>query len=287
MPRGEQRISGDRQIAVGLTPQLLPAIIIINLAHGAKRMAQAKVIVKRLASIENFGSMNVICSDKTGTLTEGTVRLQCAVDVEAGLSEKVLLYAYLNASFETGFTNPIDEAIRTSCFLDLSGYSKTDEIPYDFLRKRLSILCAHEGAHLMVAKGALANVLAVCSAAEMAGGTIVDIVTVRDRIQQHFEKFSSHGLRTLGVAYRDVGAKSRISKADEADMTFLGFLVLFDPPKPNIIETIGGMKNLGVALKIITGDNHLVAANVSEQMGLSKTKIITGQERACWAMRRW
>jgi len=270
-------------LAVGLTPQLLPAIISINLAHGAKRMAQAKVIVKRLASIENFGSMNVICSDKTGTLTEGTVRLQSAVDVEAAPSEKVLLYAYLNASCETGFTNPIDEAIRTSCCLDLSGYSKTDEIPYDFLRKRLSILFAHEsahleGAHLMVAKSALANVLAVCSAAEMAGGAIADIVTVRDRIQQHFEEFSSQGLRTLGVAYKNLGAKSRISKADEADMTFLGFLVLFDPPKPNIIETIGGLKNLGVALKIITGDNHLVAADVSQQMGLSKTKIITGQE---------
>ena len=270
-------------LAVGLTPQLLPAIISINLAHGAKRMAQAKVIVKRLASIENFGSMNVICSDKTGTLTEGTVRLQSAVDVEAAPSEKVLLYAYLNASCETGFTNPIDEAIRTSCCLDLSGYSKTDEIPYDFLRKRLSILFAHEGAHLegahlMVAKGALANVLAVCSAAETAAGAIVDIVTVRDRIQQHFEEFSSQGLRTLGVAYKNLGAKSRISKADEADMTFLGFLVLFDPPKPNIIQTIGGLKNLGVALKIITGDNHLVAADVSQQMGLSKTKIITGQE---------
>jgi Mg2+-importing ATPase len=265
-------------LAVGLTPQLLPAIISINLAHGAKRMAQAKVIVKRLASIENFGSMNVICSDKTGTLTEGTVRLHSAVDVEAAPSEKVLLYAYLNASCETGFTNPIDEAIRTSCSLDLSGYSKTDEIPYDFLRKRLSILFAHEGAHLMVAKGALANVLAVCSAAETAAGAIVDIVAVRDLIQQHFEEFSSQGLRTLGVAYRNLGAKSRISKADEADMTFLGFLVLFDPPKQNIIETIGGLKNLGVALKIITGDNHLVAANVSQQMGLSKTKIITGQE---------
>ncbi len=285
-------------LAVGLTPQLLPAIVSINLAHGAKRMAQEKVIVKRLASIEDFGSMNVICSDKTGTLTEGIVHLQSAVDVEGAPSDKVLLYAYLNAFYETGFTNPIDEAIRTHRRFDLSGYRKADEpideairthrrfdlsgyrkadeIPYDFLRKRLSILVAHGDTHLMVTKGALANVLAVCSVAETEGERIVDIAVVRDRIQQHFEELSSKGFRTLGLAYKNMGSESLINKNHEADMTFLGFLVLFDPPKANIIETIAGLKNLGVALKIITGDNHLVAANVSQQMGLSKTKIFTG-----------
>jgi len=265
-------------LAVGLTPQLLPAIISINLAHGAKRMAEGKVIVKRLASIENFGSMNVICSDKTGTLTEGSVRLQSALDVTGAASEKVLLDAYLNAFYETGFTNPIDEAIRTHRQFDLSGYRKADEIPYDFLRKRLSILVAHGDTHLMITKGALQNVLAVCSAAETGAGTRVDIAVVRDRIQQHFEEFSSKGFRTLGVAYKNMGSASLMSKVDEAGMTFLGFLVLFDPPKPNIIETIASLKNLGVALKIITGDNHLVAANVSQQMGLSSTKILTGPD---------
>src|SRR6266498_1792109 len=149
-------------------------------------------------------------------------------------------------------------------------------IPYDFLRKRLSILVAHGDTHLMVTKGALANVLAVCSVAETEGERIVDIAVVRDRIQQHFEELSSKGFRTLGLAYKNMGSESLINKNHEADMTFLGFLVLFDPPKANIIETIAGLKNLGVALKIITGDNHLVAANVSQQMGLSKTKIFTG-----------
>ena len=263
-------------LAVGLTPQLLPAIISINLAHGAKRMAEAKVIVKRLASIENFGSMNVICSDKTGTLTEGSVHLQSALDAKGAASEKVLLHAYLNAFYETGFTNPIDEAIRTHRQFDLSGYRKADEIPYDFLRKRLSILVAHDDAHLMVTKGALANVLAVCSTAETEGEIIVDIAVVRDRIQQHFEHLSSKGFRTLGVAYKNMGSESLISKDDEAGMTFLGFLVLFDPPKPNIIETIASLKTLGVSLKIITGDNHLVAANVSQQMGLTNTKVFKG-----------
>ena len=150
-------------LAVGLTPQLLPAIISINLAHGAKRMAREKVIVKRLASIENFGSMNVICSDKTGTLTEGIVHLQSALDAEGAPSDRVLLYAYLNAFYETGFTNPIDEAIRRHRQFDLTGYEKADEIPYDFLRKRLSILVSHVDTHLILTKGALRNVLDVCS----------------------------------------------------------------------------------------------------------------------------
>ena len=265
-------------LAVGLSPQLLPAIISINLAHGAKRMAQNKVIVKRLASIENFGSMNVICSDKTGTLTEGIVHLHSALGVEGTPSEKVLLYAYLNAFYETGFTNPIDEAIRTHRRFDLSGYQKLDEIPYDFLRKRLSILVSREATRLMVTKGALPNVLAVCSSAETGGGTCVEIAAMREQIQQHFAEFCNQGFRTLGVGYRNMGTGSAISKTDEAGMTFLGFLVLFDPPKADIVKTIGSLKALGVSLKIITGDNHLVAANVSRQMGLSTTRIVTGSD---------
>jgi len=267
-------------LAVGLTPQLLPAIISINLAHGAKRMAQEKVIVKRLASIENFGSMNVICSDKTGTLTEGIVHLQSALDAEGAPSDKVLLYAYLNAFYETGFTNPIDNAIRSHRQFDLTGYEKADEIPYDFLRKRLSILVSHAETHLMVTKGAMRNVLAVCSGVEAGNGTIVDIARMQDAIQKHFEKFSKQGCRTLGVACKNIGSRSFIHKDDEIGMTFLGFLVLFDPPKPNIIDIIGQLKHLGVSLKVITGDNHLVAANVSQQMGLSETKIITGANLA-------
>jgi P-type Mg2+ transporter len=265
-------------LAVGLTPQLLPAIISINLAQGAKRMAKARVIVKRLASIENFGSMNVICSDKTGTLTEGIVRLQSALDVEGNPSDKVLLQAYLNAFYETGYANPIDEAIRTHRKFDLAGYSKVAEIPYDFLRKRLSILVAHDNTHLLVTKGALQNVLDACSKAETTAGAVVDIALVREKVQQHLEEFSKKGFRTLGVACKDMGPASQVSKADETGMTFVGFLVLFDPPKPNIVETIASLKRLGVSLKIITGDNRLVAASVSQQMGLSSTRILAGPE---------
>jgi len=265
-------------LAVGLTPQLLPAIISINLAHGAKRMAQKKVIIKRLSSIENFGSMNVICSDKTGTLTEGIVQLQSALNINGSPSDKVLLHAYLNAFYETGFTNPIDEAIRTHRQFDLSGYQKQDEIPYDFLRKRLSILVSHDNTNLMVTKGALKNIIDICTTVETEDGSIVDLSTERDNIQKHFEEFSNKGFRTLGVAYRNMGSESRITKDHEVNMTFSGFLVLFDPPKPNIIDTITNLKNLGVTLKVITGDNHLVASSVSQQIGLLNAKILSGPD---------
>ena len=265
-------------LAVGLTPQLLPAIISINLSHGAKRMAQKKVIVKRLSSIENFGSMNVICSDKTGTLTEGIVKLQSALDADGNESEKVLFQGYVNAFYETGFTNPIDAAIRNQKQFDLSGYRKQDEIPYDFIRKRLSILVSQNNSHLMITKGALQNVLEICSSVETKDGNVVDKGAYIDQINKHFEEFSNKGFRTLGVAYKNLGTVSRITKDEESGMIFSGYLILSDPPKPNIIETITGLKNLGVGLKIITGDNHLVAANISQQIGLKDTRIMTGSE---------
>ncbi len=265
-------------LAVGLTPQLLPAIISINLAHGAKKMAQAKVIVKRLSSIENFGSMNVLCSDKTGTLTEGLVKVHSALDWEGRDNEKVLLYAFLNAYYETGFTNPIDQAIRTFRTFDLSGFQKLDEVPYDFIRKRLSILVSQGEKHLIITKGALSNVLAACSRAETSSGTLVELSRVREQIDQHFKEFSSQGFRMLGVAYREWEPNLALTKDSESGLIFLGFLVLFDPPKSGIVETIRNLKSLGVSLKIITGDNHLVAATIGQEMGLSNFNLITGPE---------
>ncbi len=265
-------------LAVGLTPQLLPAIISINLAHGAKKMAREKVIVKRLTSIENFGSMNVLCSDKTGTLTEGLVKVHSALDWEGRENEKVLLYAYLNAYYESGFTNPIDQAVRTFHPFDLSSFQKVDEVPYDFIRKRLSILVSQGDKHLLVTKGALSNVLEACSRAEKADGTQIDLSQVQEQIQGHFKEFSAQGFRVLGVAYREMESKVVLTKDLEKNLIFLGFLVLFDPPKEGIVETIKQLKGMGVALKIITGDNHLVAATIGRQMGLSDLKIITGPE---------
>ena len=265
-------------LAVGLTPQLLPAIISINLAHGAKKMAQKKVIVKRLASIENFGSMNVICSDKTGTLTEGTVQVESALDVNGEANDKVFLFAYLNAFYETGFTNPIDKAILDYRKIDLSDYRKQDEIPYDFIRKRLTIAVVKGNSHFMVTKGALTNILEVCSSTETREGTVIDLGSEKEKIQKHFEEFSNNGFRTLGIAYKNMPTDTPINKSDEKEMIFLGFLTLFDPPKANIIDTIAKLKTLGVSLKIITGDNHLVAASISKKMGLADNKIISGPE---------
>lgn len=265
-------------LAVGLTPQLLPAIISVNLAQGAKRMASQKVIVKRLASIENFGSMNVLCSDKTGTLTEGVIRLNATLDVNGKESEKVLFYAYLNAFYETGYTNPIDEAIRTCQKFDMAGYTKLDEVPYDFVRKRLSILVSQDNRNLMVTKGALVNVLAACASVETSEGKIVDIASAEGQIQSKFKELSGKGFRALGVAYKNIGTEMQITKDHEVDMTFLGFLVLFDPPKAGIAQTISHLEQLGVSLKIITGDNKLVATAISQQVGLPKVRILTGQE---------
>ncbi len=265
-------------LAVGLTPQLLPAIISINLALGAKRMAQEKVIVKRLASIENFGSMNVLCADKTGTLTAGSVQIHSALSVEGQESEKASFFSYLNAFFETGFANPVDQAIRNYCCPDVSGYRKLDEVPYDFIRKRLSILVASGDEHVMVTKGALLNVLAVCTQAETGSGEVVALASVQEVVQKNFAALSAQGLRTLGIAYRSMGPATAFSKDDETGLTFLGVLVLHDPPKPGIVETIQKMEALGVTLKIITGDNSLVAASVGRQVGFANPRLVTGPE---------
>ena len=265
-------------LAVGLTPQLLPAIITVNLSQGAKSMAKQKVIVKRLASIENFGSMNVLCSDKTGTLTEGVVRVHDALDINGAKSERVLFYAYLNAYYETGFSDPIDNAIRAYCHHDITGYNKLDEIPYDFVRKRISILLEKDGAHIMVTKGALSHILQICSHAETGTQTVVNINTASAEIEKKFEELSRQGFRMLGIAYRDIGAATVINAALEVDMTFLGFLVLFDPPRSDTAQVIAELKQLGVSLKIITGDNRLVTATVCREVGIAEPRILSASD---------
>ena len=274
-------------LAVGLTPQLLPAIISINLAHGARRMAAKKVIVKRLVSIENLGSMNVFCSDKTGTLTEGIVQLDSTLDCEGTASTRVLRLAYINASFQTGFTNPLDKAIVDSAKahkpakspdLDISGVRKLDEVPYDFLRKRLSILAEEaDGRRILATKGTFDKIVEVCTKAEKADGTLVPLSRLRTAIQKRYTELSTDGFRVLGVAYQDGKLPDKVSKDDEHDLTFAGFLVFFDPPKPGVVDAIAELRGLGVGLKIITGDNPLVAAHVGNQVGLSTKVILTGK----------
>ena len=265
-------------LAVGLTPQLLPAIVSITLAHGARRMADQRVIVKRLASIENFGSMTVLCSDKTGTLTEGKATVRSAVDIHGRSSQRVLTYAYLNSTFETGFRNPIDDAIRDSSKPDITGYVKLDELPYDFIRKRLSILVAQGDVQLMITKGAVAPVLDICAAAEIEDGIIEDIEVVKPAIQAALSHFSTEGYRTIAIAYRGFDSRPNgIEKNMETGMTFLGFLVLEDPLKSGITATLRRLTDMGVAVKIITGDGRLVADHVADQIGFGQSEHRDGR----------
>ncbi|MGB8165653.1 MAG: HAD-IC family P-type ATPase, partial [Nitrososphaeraceae archaeon] len=222
---------------------------------------------------------NILCSDKTGTLTTGEVKLHSAINIEGNESEKVLLYAYLNAFYETGFVNPIDKAIKDFRQFDTSSYLKLDELPYDFIRKRLTIFVSSNESRIIVTKGALHNVLSVCSNAESASGQVVEISKVKEEIQSRFEELGRKGFRVLGVSYRLMDHScSSISKEDEISMTFAGFIVLFDPVNPGVTESISALKKLGISLKLITGDNKHVAAYVGRIVGLSNPHILVGSD---------
>lgn len=262
-------------LAIGLTPQLLPAIVSVNLAKGARGMAQRKVIVKRLSSIENLGSMTLLCSDKTGTITEGKVTLKDTLGIEGQHSDKTLEYAWLNASKQQGFRNPIDEAI---CLTNKGNtrYQLQTEIPYDFNRKRLTVLVKNEDTQLAISKGALKSILSICNHVELADGKLDIIENYRPSLNALYQQFSGAGFRTLGIAYKPWGNGSMFTREDEQDMVFMGFITLFDPPKPDIANTIKQLADLGVKLKIITGDNELVAKSLALSVGLQSPTILTG-----------
>ena len=267
-------------LAVGLTPELLPAIISITLSHGARRMAKLGVIVRRLNSIENLGSMDVLCTDKTGTLTAGVVELDGAFDVAGQPCAAVLRLAGINAQFQTGLANPLDEAVSAAAKkagVDLRAVQKIDEIPYDFVRKCLSVVVADTaGARTLITKGALDNILALCTRVE--AGAPLD-AAMRERIEAHYEEWSGQGYRVLGVASRAVEARSgSYNRADERELCFAGFLLFLDPPKPDVRQTIIDLAQRGVQLKIITGDNCKVARHVAQAVNLPVEGILTGRE---------
>jgi Mg2+-importing ATPase len=267
-------------LAVGLTPQLLPAIININLSKGSQEMAKHGVIVRRLESIENFGSMGILCTDKTGTLTQGVVRLDGALDVNGEPSDQVSLYAYLNAHMQTGLPNPLDEAIVSKGAKGADEYVKVDEIPYDFIRKRLTVVVGRNGiSPYLITKGALENVLAACSRIQIGDEEKVLDNGQQAKIQERYEAWSAQGYRVLGVAVKSVSAQEHpFSKKDETDMAFAGFLLFFDPPKVGVKDTIQALEKLGVRLKVITGDNKLVAHHTGQVVGLGEAKVLTGGE---------
>ncbi|MCX6178716.1 MAG: HAD-IC family P-type ATPase [Chlorobiales bacterium] len=265
-------------LAVGLTPQLLPAIITVNLASGARKMAAQQVIVKRLSSIENFGSMNILCSDKTGTITEGKVKLNAALSVSGDPSDKVLEYAWLNASLQQGFRNPIDSSIISSRPDATNSFVIQSEVPYDFIRKRLTVQIRNSSQNIVITKGALKQVIEVCTLVETESGNTVALDEKRSEIMDRYTKLSAEGYRTLGVAYKAGKGEQNFTRQDEKEMIFLGFITFFDPPKPHVQETINDLKKLGVQLKIITGDNALVAGSLGRQIGIEKPAIISGSE---------
>lgn len=233
--------------------------------------------VKRLTAIENFGSMDVLCSDKTGTLTEGEVHVHSAVDTSGAQSERVLFHAWLNAILQTGFANPIDAAVRRERAFDLDAWTRLDEVPYDFTRKRLSVLVGDGQRVLLVSKGALDGLLQVCTTAE-SEGAVVPMAKVRTAIRDQYAALSAQGPRTLGIAVRELPDARVARRDDERDMTLLGLLVLHDPVKAGVEQTIAALKGLGVSLKVITGDNALVADHVARRVGISNPCVITGHE---------
>ncbi|MFN8423036.1 MAG: magnesium-translocating P-type ATPase [Anaerolineae bacterium] len=271
-------------LAVGLTPQLLPAIVSVNVASGAKRMAEAGVIVRRLEAIQNLGSMDVLCTDKTGTLTEGTVKLAGACDAGGQPSDTVAAAAWQNAKLQTGLPNPLDEAILQSAPPAAGDAVKLGEIPYDFSRRRLSVVVATGDTPAgaggrMITKGALESVLEVCAAVRAADGTAAPLdAAARAGIDALFTGWSGQGSRVLGLASADVPAKPAYARDDERDMVFEGFLLFDDPPKADARAVLDSLEALGVEIKIITGDNRLVAAHVADAVGMAGTSVVTGDE---------
>jgi Mg2+-importing ATPase len=264
-------------LGVGLTPQLLPAILTVNLARGAQAMARRRVIVKRLAAIEDFGSMDVLCTDKTGTLTEGKPRVRGALAADGGPGLRVLPMAQLNAGFETGTPNPIDDALRELGPLP-PGWHKCDEKPFDFHRKRQSLLLTGpDGQTQLITKGAVATVLEICDRAERSDGQSLPLADLEAQLQDVVRQRSAAGERLLAVACRP-HAEPRIGADSEAGMTFLGMVALVDPLKPGIAETVRQLAALGVGLKMVSGDSAAVAQRVAKEAGLDAERVITGAD---------
>ena len=268
-------------LAVGLTPELLPMIITINLSRGAMAMSKKGVIVKRLSAIENFGSMNVLCTDKTGTLTENRIKLILNVDIEGTEDEKVFLYSFLNSNFQTGLKSPLDEAILKHKEIDTTKFQKIDEVPFDFIRRRVSVVVEREGLRFFIAKGAPEEILKVCSYYELRRGVADLTDETRTKIEQKYHDYSAEGLRVLGIAYKRIKEdKAVYSTNDENDMVFLGFVAFLDPPKETAKQSIQMLTKAGIELKVLTGDNELVTRKVCEELGFEVKGVTLGNDIA-------
>ncbi|UJM90042.1 magnesium-translocating P-type ATPase [Rhodanobacter denitrificans] len=265
-------------LAVGLTPEFMPMITAVTLARGAVRMARRRVIVKHLAAIEDFGSMTVLLSDKTGTLTSSETAVAATVDPFGEASARTQLLAQLNATFETGIRSPLDAAILRHATLATDEYRKLDEIPFDFERRRLCVVLEHGGERLLVVKGAPESVLAACTQYEVGGAVRPLDAAATARCTQSYEAFGEQGLRVLAVAWRNVPAQDRYTVAGEAALVLAGFVTFADPLIPGVAESLRALAQDGIAVKILTGDNEKVARHVCAQVGIDVGQLVSGTE---------
>ena len=274
-------------VAVGLTPEMLPMIVTVNLAKGAIAMSRKKVIVKRLNSIQNFGAMDVLCTDKTGTLTQDRIILKRHIDIEGNDSDEVLKYAFLNSHFQSGLRNLLDKAVLDHAELDQAlhadgGYAKIDEIPFDFARRRLSVVVARgDGKHVLICKGAVEEIFAVCSRYCLNG-------EVGRLDESHFEvakeqtaALNADGFRVVAVAYKEIDpAKTVYSVDDETDLTLFGYIAFLDPPKESAREAIAALARKGVRVKVLTGDNEIITCKICHEVQLDAAEILLGTQIA-------
>jgi Mg2+-importing ATPase len=271
-------------LAVGLTPELLPMIVSVTLARGALRMARRKVVVKRLSAIQDMGSMDVLCTDKTGTLTEARIRLERQIDVDGAASDRVLQLAYVNSFFESGLRSPLDEAILATPGVEMAGWTKLDEVPFGFERRRVSVLVERGGQRLLVVKGAPEEIVAACASRELAAGgdaaaTAPLDAAGRDRALARVEALGRQGLRTLAIAWREVPPGHDQARVDdERELVLCGFAVFLDPPKPGAAAALAHLRASHVHVKVVTGDSEAVTRHVCTEVGLPVHRVLTGAQ---------
>jgi Mg2+-importing ATPase len=270
-------------LAVGLTPELLPMVVSVTLSRGALRMAKKRVIVKRLSAIQNLGSMDVLCTDKTGTLTEAKIRLERHVDAQGAPSERVLELAYLNSFFETGLKSPLDEAILDHKHIDTGGWKKIDEVPFDFERRRVSVLLDNGSTRLLVVKGAPDDIVGLCAACEDGGAECrrpTDEAVVK-RLHAQYHGLEREGFRVLGIAWREVPRDHpHAVVSDETELVLAGFAAFLDPPKAGAGAALAALSASGVAIKIVSGDSDLVTQHICAELKIPVTGVLTGREIA-------
>ena len=267
-------------VSLGMTPEMLPMMVAVNLAKGALSMSRKKVIVKKLNAIQNFGAIDILCTDKTGTLTQDRVILEKYVDVTGRQSEDVLRYAYMNSYYQTGLRNLLDRSVLSHTDLDVDrGCRKVDEIPFDFQRKRMSVVVDYEGDHVLISKGAVEDIYKACTHYQVDDEVYMMIDLIKNDLLEEFESLSRDGYRVLGIAYREFGRdKTTFSIADESDMILLGYIAFLDPPKESARKAIASLAHYGVTTKILTGDNSLVTRKICKDVHLDAGEIITGDQ---------